>query len=129
MFGSTTAFSSFSVDDLDSARLFYGGTLGLQVAEEADRDMQVLFLTLAGGARIFVYPKGDQHTPASFTILNFQVDDIDATVDALTAKGVEFQRYPGFESDDKGIVRDPNGPAGIAWFTDPAQNVLAIMQR
>lgn len=129
MFGSTTAFSSFSVDDIDSARLFYGGTLGLQVAEEADHDMQVLFLTLAGGARIFVYPKGDQHTPASFTILNFQVDDIDATVDALTAKGVEFQRYPGFEADAKGIVRDPDGPAGIAWFTDPAQNVLAVMQR
>ncbi|MFJ9824664.1 VOC family protein [Streptomyces sp. NPDC101160] len=129
MFGSTTAFSSFSVDDLDSARLFYGGTLGLQVTEESDHDMQVLFLTLAGGARIFVYPKGDEHTPASFTVLNFQVDDIEAAVDALTAKGVEFQRYPGFEFDDKGIVRDPRGPEAVAWFTDPAQNVLALMQR
>ncbi|MER7519613.1 VOC family protein [Streptomyces sp. NPDC126499] len=130
MFGSTPAFSSFSVDDLDAARTFYGDTLGLQVAEEGTGDMRMLFLTLAGGAKVLVYPKGDQHAPASFTVLNFQVDDIDAAVAALKAKGVDFQRYPGFDFDDKGIVRNTGneGPAGIAWFTDPARNVLAVMQ-
>ncbi|MFJ7068660.1 VOC family protein [Streptomyces sp. NPDC101115] len=127
MFGSTPAFSSFSVDDLDAARAFYGDTLGLQAGEEGSGDMRMLFLTLAGGARILVYPKGDQHSPASFTVLNFQVDDIDAAVDALKDKGVEFQRYPGFEFDDKGICRDTHGPA-IAWFTDPAKNVIAVLQ-
>ncbi|MFF5970491.1 VOC family protein [Streptomyces sp. NPDC012769] len=129
MFGSTPAFSSFSVDDIDTARGFYGDTLGLQVGEEGTGDMRMLFLTLAGGAKVFVYPKGDQHAPANFTVLNFQVDDIDTAVAALKEKGVEFRRYPGFDHDDKGIVRnsDNEGPA-IAWFTDPARNVLAVLQ-
>ncbi|MEV6329084.1 VOC family protein [Streptomyces sp. NPDC051909] len=129
MFGSTTAFSSFSVDDLDAARAFYGDTLGLQAELEGSGEMRMLFLTLAGGARVMVYPKGDQHSPASFTVLNFQVDDIDAAVDALTDKGVTFERYEGFESDAKGVVRDERGPAAIAWFTDPARNVIAVLQR
>ncbi|MFI8961659.1 VOC family protein [Streptomyces sp. NPDC053493] len=133
MFGNTTAFSSFSVDDLDAARRFYGETLGLETtfeeAAEAE-DMRVLFLTLSGGGRVFVYPKGGEHAPASFTVLNFQVDDIESAVDGLKAKGVEPQRYPGFEFDDKGICRqgEGGGPA-IAWFTDPAKNVFAVLQR
>ncbi|MFI8521751.1 VOC family protein [Streptomyces sp. NPDC085481] len=128
MFGSTTAYSSFSVDDLDAARRFYGETLGLQAEARGEGDMRMLFLTLSGGARVFVYPKGDQHSPASFTILNFEVEDIEAAVDALSAKGVEFQRYPGFEFDAKGICRDTRGGPAIAWLTDPAKNVIAVMQ-
>ncbi|MET9955136.1 VOC family protein [Streptomyces sp. NPDC006339] len=130
MFGSTPAYSSFSVDDLDAARAFYGDTLGLQVGEEGTGDMRMLFLTLAGGAKVLVYPKGDQHAPASFTVLNFPVDDIDAAVAALKDKGVEFQRYPGFDADDQGVVRNTggDGPTAIAWFTDPAKNVLAVLQ-
>ncbi|MFG3344042.1 VOC family protein [Streptomyces sp. NPDC048018] len=128
MLGNTSAFSSFSVDDLDAARRFYDETLGLQTAQEGTGDMRMLFLTLSGGARVLVYPKGDQHGPAGFTVLNFEVDEIESVVDGLRARGVEFQRYPGFEFDDKDICRDPRGPA-IAWFTDPAKNVLAVMQR
>ncbi|MFE5301250.1 VOC family protein [Streptomyces sp. NPDC056632] len=128
MLGNTAAFSSFSVDDLDAARRFYDETLGLRTALEGTGDMRMLFLTLAGGARVFVYPKGDQHSPASFTVLHFEVDEIGSVVDGLKARGVEFRRYPGFEFDDKDICRDPRGPA-IAWFTDPANNVLALLQR
>ncbi|MER5311337.1 VOC family protein [Streptomyces sp. NPDC002773] len=126
MFGETSAFSGFSVDDLDAARRFYGETLGLAVEEEGEGDMRMLFLTLAGGTRIFVYPK-DDHTPATFTILNFEVGDIDRAVDELTGRGVTLERYPGFEADDKGIMRVDGGPA-IAWFTDPAGNVLSVLQ-
>ncbi|MFD3331951.1 VOC family protein [Streptomyces sp. NPDC058700] len=126
MFGETSAFSGFSVDDLDAARRFYGETLGLTVEEEGEGDMRMLFLTLAGGTRIFVYPK-DDHTPATFTILNFEVDDIDGAVDELTGRGVTLERYPDFETDDKGVMRVEGGPA-IAWFTDPAGNVLSVLQ-
>ncbi|MEU9294092.1 VOC family protein [Streptomyces sp. NPDC048266] len=126
MFGETPAFSGFSVDDLDAARRFYGDTLGLKVEEQGEGDMRMLFLTLAGGTRIFVYPK-DDHTAASFTILNFEVDDIDRAVDELTGRGVTMERYPGFEADDKGIMRAEGGPA-IAWFTDPAGNVLSVLK-
>ncbi|KQX56264.1 MULTISPECIES: VOC family protein [unclassified Streptomyces] len=126
MFGETTAFSGFSVDDLDAARRFYGETLGLTVDEQGEGEMRMLSLTLAGGAKIFVYPK-DDHTPASFTILNFSVDDIDRAVDELTGRGVTLERYPGFEADEKGVVRAEGGPA-IAWFTDPAGNVLSVLQ-
>jgi catechol 2,3-dioxygenase-like lactoylglutathione lyase family enzyme len=127
MFGETPAFSGFSVDDLDAARRFYGETLGLRVEDEGPDDMGALVLTLAGGARVFVYAK-DDHTPASFTILNFEVDDIDRAVDALGGRGVEFERYPGFEADGKGIMRsDGRGPS-IAWFKDPAGNVLSVLQ-
>ncbi|WP_371634969.1 VOC family protein [Streptomyces zaomyceticus] len=126
MFGETSAFSGFSVDDLDAARRFYGETLGLKVDEEGQDDMRMLSLTLAGGARVFVYPK-DNHAPATFTILNFSVDDIDRAVDELTGRGVTLKRYEGFEADAKGIVRVEGGPA-IAWFTDPAGNVLSVLQ-
>ncbi|MBX9421312.1 VOC family protein [Streptomyces lateritius] len=126
MFGETPAFSGFSVDDLDAARRFYGESLGLKVEEQGEGDMRMLFLTLAGGTRIFVYPKED-HTAASFTILNFEVDDIDRAVDELTGRGVTMERYPGFEADDKGIMRAEGGPA-IAWFTDPAGNVLSVLK-
>ncbi|MGW4727244.1 VOC family protein [Streptomyces sp. NPDC004291] len=126
MFGETSAFSGFSVDDLDAARRFYGETLGLEVEESGPEGMEMLLLTLAGGARVLVYPKED-HAPASFTILNFQVDDIERTVDELTGRGIVLERYPGFDADDKGIVRGEGGPA-VAWFTDPAGNVLSVLQ-
>lgn len=126
MFGRTKAFSGFSVNDLGEARRFYGDTLGLQVEETGEGDMRMLTLTLGSGARVFVYPK-DDHTPAGFTILNFPVDDIDEAVAELERRGVTFERYPGFEADDKGVVRDERGPA-IAWFTDPAGNVLSVLQ-
>ncbi|MER6480441.1 VOC family protein [Streptomyces filamentosus] len=129
MFGETTAYGSFSVDDLDAARRFYGDALGLTVEDAGTGDMRMLFLTLPGGARVFVYPKED-HAPASFTILNFEVEDIDRAVDDLTARGAVFERYPGFDADGKGIVRNAGegGPRGIAWFTDLAGNVIAVMQ-
>ncbi|MFD6344576.1 VOC family protein [Streptomyces roseolus] len=129
MFGETTAYSSFSVDDLGAARRFYGDLLGLTVEESGTGDMRMLFLTLPGGARVFVYPK-ENHTPASFTVLNFEVDDIDRAVDDLVSRGAAFERYPEFEADEKGVVRGTGdgGPAGIAWFTDPAGNVIAVAQ-
>ncbi|MFD3943762.1 VOC family protein [Streptomyces sp. NPDC058579] len=126
MFGQSKAFSGFSVDDLDRARQFYGDTLGLQVEDTGDADMRMLTIKLGSGASVFVYPK-DNHTPASFTILNFPVDDIDAAVDELAKRGVSFERYAEFEHDAKGIVKAPGGPA-IAWFTDPAGNVLAVLK-
>jgi catechol 2,3-dioxygenase-like lactoylglutathione lyase family enzyme len=122
MFGTTKAFSGFSVDDLGAAREFYGDTLGLKVSEEDG----MLTLHIAGERDILVYPKPN-HTPASFTILNFPVDDIDTAVDELTARGVRFERYEGFDHDDKGIERSGDGPP-IAWFTDPAGNILAVLQ-
>jgi predicted enzyme related to lactoylglutathione lyase len=128
MFGQSQAFSGFAVDDLGEARRFYGETLGLQVEETGQGDMAMLTLTLGSGARVFVYPK-ENHTPATFTILNFPVDDIEAAVDELERRGVTFERYPGFDHDGKGVVRVGNGgPAAIAWFTDPAGNVLSVLQ-
>jgi predicted enzyme related to lactoylglutathione lyase len=123
MFQDSQAFSGFSVDDLDAARSFYGDTLGLDVSDvEMDGLMQ---LTLPGGARVIVYAKPD-HTPATFTILNFPVDDVEAAVDQLTAKGIEMLRYDGFDQDDKGIATQ-EGPA-IAWFNDPAGNVISVVK-
>lgn len=121
MFEQTKAFSGFSVDDVDAARRFYGETLGLRVTEQHG----LLTLHLGGGAPVLVYPKGEQHEPASFTILNFPVDDVDAAVDALAARGVAFERYPGMPQDDKGVMRG-NGPT-IAWFRDPAGNVISVL--
>ena len=121
MFANTKAYSGFAVDDLQKAREFYGETLGLDVSEENG----MLQLHIAGGGVILVYPKPD-HTPASFTILNFPVDDIDKAVDELAARGVRFERYDGFEQDEKGISRG-EGPY-IAWFKDPAGNVLSVLQ-
>lgn len=121
MFTKTKAFSGFSVDDLDKARDFYGGTLGLNVTE----DNGMLGLHIADGGDILVYPKTD-HAPASFTILNFPVADIDRAVDELTERGVALERYEGFEQDEKGIMRGQGPP--IAWFKDPAGNVLSVIE-
>ena len=125
MFKDTQAFSGFAVDDLDRAREFYGETLGLELDDEGPG----LGLKLAGGGTVFVYPKQD-HEPASFTILNFPVDDIDAAVAALRERGVEFERYEGtpIETDSSGVFRGGHGPP-IAWFTDPAGNVLSVIQQ
>ena len=123
MFGKTKAFSGFSVNDVQAAKQFYGETLGLEVSEAHG----ILTLHLASGGEVIAYPKGDQHTPASFTILNFQVDDIDTAVDELTRRGIVFQRYPGVDADEKGIVRAAGGPL-IAWFTDPSGNILSVLQ-
>jgi predicted enzyme related to lactoylglutathione lyase len=122
MFSDTPAFSSFAVDDLDAARSFYGETLGLTVS---DGPMGVLSLALAGDRSVLIYPKPD-FTPATYTILNFPVDDVEAAADELSSRGVEFERYEGFEQDEKGIAR-AEGPA-IAWFKDPAGNILAVLQ-
>jgi len=119
MLGSSPAFHGFSVDDVPAARAFYADTLGLEVTEENG----MLFLHLASGARTLVYPKPD-HVPAGFTILNFPVDDVEAAVDALVERGVAFQHYDWVE-DPKGIQRG-YGPT-IAWFTDPAGNVLSVI--
>ncbi|MFD8231514.1 VOC family protein [Streptomyces sp. NPDC059696] len=122
MFGTTKAFSGFSVNDIDAARAFYADTLGLRVSEENG----LLILHLAGDRDTLVYPKAD-HTPATFTILNFPVDDIEAAVDELGRRGVRFERYDHLKTDDKGIFRG-GGPL-IAWFTDPAGNVLSVLQQ
>jgi catechol 2,3-dioxygenase-like lactoylglutathione lyase family enzyme len=121
MFADTRAFSGFAVDDIDKARDFYGETLGLRISEENG----MLTLQIAGDRGTLVYPK-DDHTPADYTILNFPVDDIDATVDALAGRGVQFERYEGFGQDEKGILRDQGPP--IAWFKDPAGNVLSVIK-
>ncbi|MDG9707084.1 VOC family protein [Streptomyces sp. DH10] len=121
MFGTTKAYSGFSVNDIEAARKFYGDTLGLRVSEEHG----MLILHIAGGRDILVYPK-ENHTPATYTILNFPVDDIEAAVDELSRRGVRFERYDHLKADDKGIFRG-GGPL-IAWFTDPAGNVLSVLQ-
>jgi catechol 2,3-dioxygenase-like lactoylglutathione lyase family enzyme len=121
MFTDTKAFSGFAVDDLEKAREFYGETLGLKVSEEHG----LLTLHLAGDRPTLVYPKPG-HTPAEYTILNFPVGDIDAAVDQLAARGVSFERYDGFAQDDKGVFRE--GGPNIAWFKDPAGNVLAVLE-
>jgi predicted enzyme related to lactoylglutathione lyase len=121
MFKSTRAFSGFAVDDLAAAQRFYSQTLGLNTSEEYG----LLTLHLAGGRDTLVYPKPD-HTPADYTILNFQVDDIEAAVDELVKRGVRLERYPGMEQDEKGINR--GGGPYIAWFKDPAGNILAVLQ-
>jgi predicted enzyme related to lactoylglutathione lyase len=123
MFRDGHAFSGFAVKDIAEAKAFYGQTLGLEVGEDPDRGLE---LHLPGGLSVFVYPKPD-FVPATYTILNFQVPDIDAVVAELNAAGVEMLRYPGFDADDQGIVRDPRGPM-IAWFTDPAGNILSVLQ-
>ena len=122
MFSETKAFSGFAVDDLERAREFYGETLGLRTSDEN----QLLTLKLGGDRDTFVYPKPD-FVPATYTILNFPVDDIDAAVDELGRRGVTFERYDGFEQDEKGISRTEEGPP-IAWFKDPAGNILAVLE-
>lgn len=121
MFGNTKAYSGFSVDDVQKAREFYAETLGLDASVEHG----ILRLRLAGGGEVIAYPKPG-HVPATFTILNFPVEDIDAAVDELGRRGVAFERYPGMEFDEKGVMR-AGGPF-IAWFTDPAGNILSVLQ-
>ena len=124
MFKDTKAFSSFSSDDLEKAREFYGGILGLEVVE---LDMGVLEVRINGGNNIIVYPKPD-HVPATFTVLNFPVNDIEEAVDTLAKKGVRFEQYLGeIETDEKGICRSSEGPK-IAWFKDPAGNILSVLE-
>jgi predicted enzyme related to lactoylglutathione lyase len=124
MFKDTKAFSGFAVDDSDAARKFYGETLGIEVKVE-DEEIGLLTLNLGGDRPTLVYPRPG-HKPADYTILNFPVDDIDAAVDALAERGIEMKRYEGFDQDEKGIMRD-QGP-NIAWFTDPAGNVLSVIE-
>lgn len=128
MFGESEAFSGFSVDNLDKAKQFYGETLGLDVTVG---EMGMLNIHLATGGIIIVYPK-DDHEPATFTILNFPVENIDTAVDNLTALGVEFEQYDEdmLKTDEKGIARGLSNNQGpdIAWFKDPAGNILSVLQ-
>ncbi|MDB5131040.1 MAG: glyoxalase [Mucilaginibacter sp.] len=124
MFRQTKAFSGFSVNDIQKAKEFYGQTLGLEVTEEA---MGILTLHMSGGSKIIIYPKPN-HTPATFTILNFPVAHVEKTVDELTSRGVQFEQYDfgQMKTDSKGIVRG-QGPT-IAWFKDPAGNILSVLE-
>jgi catechol 2,3-dioxygenase-like lactoylglutathione lyase family enzyme len=119
------AFSGFSVDDLDRARRFYEERLGLRVSDVPEMG-GLLRLNLGSGAQVLVYAKPD-HTPATFTVLNFPVPDVEKAVDELTARGVRFERYEDPPTDEKGIMR-AGGPL-IAWFTDPAGNVFSVIQQ
>ncbi|WP_427017924.1 VOC family protein [Pseudarthrobacter sp. P1] len=124
MFHNSQAFSGFSVDDIAAAKDFYGGTLGLEVSEANG----MLRLHPAGGGSIVVYPKGSSHQPATFTILNFPVPDIEEAVRGLAGLGITFEHYAGtpLETDAAGIFRG-GGPL-IAWFKDPAGNILSVLQ-
>lgn len=123
MFQDSKAFSGFSVDNIPAAKSFYGDTLGLDIAEANG----MLRLALGGGGSVLIYPKRD-HVPATYTVLNFPVDDIEAAVAELTGRGVRFERYEGpLGTDDKGIFRG-GGPL-IAWFQDPAGNILSVLEQ
>jgi catechol 2,3-dioxygenase-like lactoylglutathione lyase family enzyme len=121
MFSDSNAFSGFAASDIEQAREFYANTLGIEVTEENG----MLTLHLAGGTNVLIYPKPG-HTPAEFTVLNFPVDDVDAAVDALMERGVALEIYEGSPQDEKGIMRG-NGP-DIAWFRDPAGNILSVLR-
>lgn len=125
MFKETKAFSSFSVDDLERAKQFYGEILGLDVVE---RD-EGLELHIAGSTPVFVYPSNN-YTAPKHTVLNFPVDDIEVAVDELVARGVTIEQYdmPGLKTDERGIFRGDEGPRAIAWFKDPAGHVLSVLQ-
>jgi predicted enzyme related to lactoylglutathione lyase len=125
MFASTKATNGFAVDDIEAAKRFYGETLGLGFTTLSE-EHGVASIQLAGGRDTIVYAKPD-FVPATYTILNFEVDDIDAAVDELTANGISCERYEGFDQDEKGIARGP-GPS-IAWFKDPAGNILSVLQQ
>jgi predicted enzyme related to lactoylglutathione lyase len=125
MLGQNKVTSGFAVNDMNAAKEFYEGTLGLSV-EVLDEEFGVTRLQLADGGAILMYLSADM-TPASYTMLNFEVDDIDAAVDDLASRGVGIERYDGFEQDEKGIMRGP-GPQ-IAWFKDPSGNVLSVLQQ
>jgi catechol 2,3-dioxygenase-like lactoylglutathione lyase family enzyme len=125
MLTKSKAYSGFSVSDIPKAREFYGNTLGVKVSESHG----MLHLHLAGGATVLVYPKPN-HTPASFTILNFPVPDVEQAVDELIKRGVRFEQYnlPDLQTDAKGIVRGGNRGPDIAWFKDPAGNILSVLK-
>ncbi|MEO8764786.1 MAG: VOC family protein [Ginsengibacter sp.] len=126
MFKNTKAFSGFSVNDLQKAKQFYAETLGLEISENMGLELHI-----EGGNNIFVYPKPN-HTPATFTILNFIVNDIDEAVDELLKKGVVFEKYEGqIKTDEKGIHRSRHKSEGptIAWFKDPAGNILSVLEQ
>jgi catechol 2,3-dioxygenase-like lactoylglutathione lyase family enzyme len=127
MFNTTRAFSSFSVNDIAKAKDFYQNTLGLEVKSIQVGPEGLLELHVAGGIPVMLYPKPN-HVPATYTVLNFPVDDVEKAVDELTAKGVKFEYYdmPQLKTDAKGIVRG-NGP-DIAWFTDPAGNIISVLK-
>jgi catechol 2,3-dioxygenase-like lactoylglutathione lyase family enzyme len=125
MFADTKAYSGFAVDDLQQARAFYGDTLGLKNTV-FDEENGLMMLHLAGNRDTLVYQRPG-FTPATYTILNFEVDDIDQAVDELSGRGVLFERYDGMEQDEKGIAR--NGGPNIAWFKDPAGNILSVLQQ
>jgi catechol 2,3-dioxygenase-like lactoylglutathione lyase family enzyme len=125
MFANTKATNGFAVDDIEAAKQFYGETLGLGVTVFSE-EFGLGSIQLAGGRDTLVYVKPD-FAPATYTILNFEVDDVDTAVDELAAKGVSFERYEGFEQDEKGVARGP-GPQ-IAWFKDPAGNILSVLQQ
>jgi predicted enzyme related to lactoylglutathione lyase len=124
MLKDSKAFSGFSAGDIPKAKEFYAGTLGLDVSESHG----ILTLRLAGGTKVIIYPKPN-HVPATFTVLNFPVDDVDLAVDALTKRGVQFEQYdlPNLKTDTKGIMRG-NGPT-IAWFKDSAGNILSVIEQ
>lgn len=122
MFSYNEAFSGFSVDDLQKAKAFYGDILGLEVTEQKEG----LSLNIDNNTHVFIYPKPN-HQPATFTILNFKVSDVEKAVDELSAKGIQFEHYTGeMQTDEKGIFRS-GGPL-IAWFKDPAGNFISVIQ-
>ena len=121
MLTDSAAYSGFSTNDIEATRAFYADTLGLRVTEENG----MLTLHLGSAATVLVYPK-DDHQPATYTCLNFPVADIDATVDGLVGRGVDFLRYDGLQQDERGIAREDGPP--IAWFTDPAGNILSVLE-
>jgi catechol 2,3-dioxygenase-like lactoylglutathione lyase family enzyme len=125
MFKAKAAFSGISVDNLEKAKEFYSKILGLSLKGEE----MGLHFALPDGGSLFIYPK-DNHEPATFTVLNFVVEDIDEAVDALTKSGVEFEKYEGFHQDEKGIARGKSAEMGpdIAWFKDPAGNILSVLE-
>jgi predicted enzyme related to lactoylglutathione lyase len=125
MFANTKATNGFAVDDIEAARGFYGERLGLGVTVLSE-EHGVASVQLAGGRDTLMYAKSD-FVPATYTILTFEVDDVDAAVDGLREQGIEMERYEGFEQDEKGIARGP-GPS-IAWFKDPAGNILSVLQQ
>jgi catechol 2,3-dioxygenase-like lactoylglutathione lyase family enzyme len=125
MLADAKATSGFAVDDLDAAKRFYGEALGLKLTLLSE-EHGLLSLNLAGGRDTLIYRKSD-FEPATYTILNFEVDDIDTAVEELSARGISFERYDGFDQDEKGIARGP-GPS-IAWFKDPAGNILSVLQQ
>jgi catechol 2,3-dioxygenase-like lactoylglutathione lyase family enzyme len=125
MLADANAYSGFAVDDLDAAKRFYGEILGLKLSV-LDEENGLLSLHLAGDRDTLVYLKPD-FEPATYTVLNFEVDDVDVAVDELSSSGVSFERYAGFEQDEKAIARGP-GPE-IAWFKDPAGNILSVMKQ